>query len=189
MARTIVLTVLVLSSYRSRLALLVGNIACVDIVGARPSSRPLHLSSISLDPLVGLPGGSRELPPGRGPVNRGVILMATMAFTMPIIPGKEALDRESIQQMAAPGPDHDAYVAARRAQGIKREAVWHQATPNGTMAIVVMEADDPASAMGHMATSDDPFAQRFRELVKEVHGVDLASDPPPSVELISDVSF
>jgi hypothetical protein len=45
------------------------------------------------------------------------------------------------------------------------------------MAIVVMEADDLASAMGHKPTSDDPFAQRFRKLVKEVHGVVLAAGP------------
>ena len=115
--------------------------------------------------------------------------MATLAFAMPIIPGKEDLDRESIQRMSAPGPEHDAYVEARRAQGFTREAVWHQGTPDGTMAIVVLEGDDPAQAFGQMATSDDPFAQRFRALVKEVHGVDLASDPPPTIELISDVSF
>lgn len=115
--------------------------------------------------------------------------MATIAFAMPIIPGKEALDRESIQRMAAPGPDHDAYVAARRAQGISREAVWHQSTPDGTMAIVIMEADDPVEAFGRIATSDDPFAQGFRDMIKEVHGVDLANDPPPAVELISDVRF
>lgn len=115
--------------------------------------------------------------------------MATLAFAMPIIPGKEALDRESIQRLSEPGPEHDAYVAARRAQGITREAVWHQSTPDGTLAIVVMESDDPAKAMGQIATSDDPFTQRFREFVKEVHGVDMANDPPPTVELISDVSF
>ena len=115
--------------------------------------------------------------------------MATLAFAMPIIPGKEDLDRESIQQMASPGPEHDAYVAARRALGFSREAVFHQSTPNGTMAVVILEADDPAQAFGQMAMSDDPVTQRFRELVKEVHGVDLANDPPPSIELISDVSF
>ena len=35
---------------------------------------------------------------------------------LPIIPGKEALDRETLQHAVSPGPEHDGYVAARRAQ-------------------------------------------------------------------------
>jgi hypothetical protein len=115
--------------------------------------------------------------------------MATLVFAMPIIPGKEAVDRENIQRATAPGPGLGALVAARRAQGIKREAVWHQVTPNGTLAIVLIEADDIDAAMGRMMTSDEPFEREFREQVKDVHGVDLANDPPPQVELISDTTF
>jgi hypothetical protein len=115
--------------------------------------------------------------------------MATFVFAMPIIPGKEAVDRENIQRMTSPGPEHDEFVAARRAAGITREAVWHQSTPDGTLALVLMESDDPEGAFRHMASADDAFARRFREQVKEVHGFDLASGPAPSVDLISDVSF
>ena len=43
--------------------------------------------------------------------------MATSVFILPVVPGKEDLDRETLQQMAAPGPGHDAYVEARRSQG------------------------------------------------------------------------
>jgi hypothetical protein len=31
-----------------------------------------------------------------------------------------------------------------------------------------MESDDPAKAMGQIATSDDPFAQRFREVASRI---------------------
>ena len=115
--------------------------------------------------------------------------MPTFAFVMPIIPGKEAVDRENIQRAVTPGPEHDEYAAARRSQGVTREAVWHQATPDGTMAIVLMEADDIQAVMGGIANADAPFARRFREQIKDVHGVDTANDPPPSVELIADMSF
>ena len=115
--------------------------------------------------------------------------MATSIFVMPIVPGKEELDRETLQGLASPGPEHDAYVAARRAQGITREAVWHQRTPMGTFAIVLMEGDDLAGAMGAMMHGDDPFNVRFREFVKDVHGVDLAADAPPDVTPIVDNSF
>jgi len=43
--------------------------------------------------------------------------------------------------------------------------------------------------MQAIATSDDPFNQWFRERVKAVHGIDIASDPPPQSEQIHDVSF
>jgi hypothetical protein len=115
--------------------------------------------------------------------------LATFAFVMPLLPGKEETDREMLERLSAIGPERDAYVAARRAQGLTREAIWHQKTPMGTFAIVVLEGDDIASSFGKIATSDEPFARQFREFVKDVHGVDLAKDPPPDVALISDTRF
>ncbi len=115
--------------------------------------------------------------------------MATFVFVLPIVPGKEDFDREGLQQMAAPGPGYDAYAAARRAQRITREAVWHQRTPMGTFAIVLMEGDDIGAAMGAMIAGQDPFNTQFRQFVKEVHGVDLAADPPPDVTPIVDNRF
>src|SRR5262245_38549266 len=51
--------------------------------------------------------------------------------------------------------------------------VWHQETPNGTLAVVYLETDDVPASMQPMATSDDPLDQWFRKLPKEVHGIDL----------------
>ena len=115
--------------------------------------------------------------------------MATSVFILPIVPGMEDLDRETLQHLAAPGPEHDGYVEARRAQGITREAVWHQRTPMGTFAIVLMESDDIDAAMGAIVTGQDPFNTQFRQFVKEVHGVDLAADAPPDVIPIVDTRF
>jgi hypothetical protein len=33
--------------------------------------------------------------------------MATSVFFMPIVPGKEDFDRETLQRLASPGPEHD----------------------------------------------------------------------------------
>jgi hypothetical protein len=115
--------------------------------------------------------------------------VATIVFALPIVPGKEDVDRQTLERLSTPGLEHDAYVSARRAQGLTREQVWHQVTPDGTLAIVVLEGDDVMSALGASATSDDPFHRRFREFVQDVHGVDLANDPPPDVRLISDTRF
>jgi hypothetical protein len=125
---------------------------------------------------------------GHDPDERGHTV-ATIVFALPILPGQEGVDREMLERLNAPGPQKDAYVGARRAQGLTREQVWHQVTPNGTLAIIVLEGDDVMSALGVSATSDDPFHRQFREFVKDVHGVDLANDPPPDISLITDTQF
>jgi hypothetical protein len=115
--------------------------------------------------------------------------MPIFAFAMPVVPGKEETDEKMLQQLSGSGPEHDAYVAARRAQGFSRELVFHQKTPMGTFALIILEGDDPAASLGKVATSDEPFAVQFREFVKEVHNVDLAKDPPPEVKLLMDTRF
>ncbi len=112
--------------------------------------------------------------------------MPSVAFCVPIIPGKEETDRSGFEEAA--GPRREEYDASRRRAGISREMVWHQATPDGTVAVVYLEADDIPAAMQAMATSDDPFDQRFRELLKEVHGIDL-TEGGPAPELVHEASF
>jgi hypothetical protein len=114
--------------------------------------------------------------------------MPTLAFVMPILPGKEKTDLEALERVST-GEERDAHVAARRSQGVTREAVWHQKTPDGTLAVVMLEADDLESVFRTLATSNEPFDRRFREFVQDVHGVDLANDPPPDVRLVSDTRF
>ena len=68
--------------------------------------------------------------------------MAAFAFVAPIVPGKEEIDANAIEQ-ATSGEHRDAYMASRRAAGVTREAVWHQKAPDGTtLAIILIEADD-----------------------------------------------
>jgi hypothetical protein len=42
--------------------------------------------------------------------------------------------------------------------------------------------------MQSIATSDDPFDEWFRELVKEVHGIDMTESGPPP-ELVLEATF
>jgi hypothetical protein len=85
----------------------------------------------------------------------GVVDALQVAFCVPIIPGKGETDRKGFEEAAE--PRRDEYHASRRRAGITCEMVWHQATPNGTVAVVYLEADDIPAAMQAMATSDDPF--------------------------------
>jgi hypothetical protein len=59
--------------------------------------------------------------------------------------------------------------------GITRQAIWHQATPDGTVAVVYVEGDDPAASVAQFASSDEPLNNWFREQMKEVHGVDIST--------------
>lgn len=111
--------------------------------------------------------------------------MASIAFVLPIIPGKEDTDIQQFERFKT-GPEKDAFEEWHRSHGVQRHAVWHQKTPDGTVAIVLLEADDVERALGGAATSQEPFDQQFRQSVKDVHGVDLANDPPADVVQLID---
>jgi hypothetical protein len=114
--------------------------------------------------------------------------MAAFAFIAPILPGKEQADKEHMRE--AVGPRRQDYAEWRRKLGITREAVWHQQTPQGTVAIVYMEADDPQRALQGLGSSTEPIAQWFRQCILEVHGLDLTQPMPgPLPELVIDERF
>ena len=110
--------------------------------------------------------------------------MPAIGFAVPILPGKEEQDRNGLAEIA--GPRREEWEAASKRHGVTRHAVWHQQTPDGTLAIVLLEAEDIEAAMQEMASSDDPFDEWFRQQIKEVHGIDIASDPPPQSEQLLD---
>ena len=86
------------------------------------------------------------------------------------------------------GSRRDEYEAARKRLGFTREVVWHQQTPDGTVAVVYLEAEDIEAAMRGIGSSQEPFDLWFRERMNEVHGIDLA-EPGPPVEQIIDARF
>jgi hypothetical protein len=106
------------------------------------------------------------------------------AFALPVLPGREELDHQTLEEMD--GVRRDEYEAALRDAGIRRHAVWHQETPDGTMAIVYMQADDEAG-IATFGSSDAPFNRWFRDKMKEVHGIDI-SQPGAPVRKVHDVA-
>ena len=91
--------------------------------------------------------------------------MPAVAFCAPILPGKEETDRKGFEEVL--GPRREEYDASRRRAGITREMVWHQETPDGTVAVVYLEADDIPASMQALATSDDAFVHLWVELPDE----------------------
>ena len=102
--------------------------------------------------------------------------MAATGFVVPVLPGKEQDDLDWMAELT--GPRQDQYESTWKSLGVTRHQVWHQETLDGTLAIVVVEADDVAAAMAGIASSDDEFSRWFRGRVKDVHGIDLTMYSP-----------
>jgi len=110
--------------------------------------------------------------------------MTEIVFAIPIVRGKEDLDRQTRDEMA--GARRDEYRAALKDAGITRQAVWHQQTPDGgTLAIVYVEASDP-DAYQRFTSSDADISRWFVERMQEAYGRDVTLPPLP-VELVHDV--
>lgn len=111
-------------------------------------------------------------------------VMAEILFAVPVVSGKEELDRNVLDELA--GSRREEYEAGLRDAGITRQAIWHQETPDGTLALVYFEADDPEAPM-RWTTSDSAVSRWFVEQMQEVHGIDISQQPPPPVSKVHDV--
>ncbi len=109
--------------------------------------------------------------------------MTEIVFAIPVVHGKEDLDRQTRDEMAS--ARRDEYEAALKDAGVTRQAVWHQQMPGGgTLAIVYVEATDP-DAHQRFVSSDADISRWFVQQMQEVHGRDV-SQPPLPVELVHD---
>ena len=52
------------------------------------------------------------------------------------------------------------------------------------MAVVLLEGEDIGAAMGAFATSQEPFDVWFRDVLMDVHGIDLAGDAPGAEQIL-----
>ena len=93
--------------------------------------------------------------------------MAVYCFTQAIQPGKREEARAIFQEIQR--DRREEYEASRRRLGIREERVWFQSLPDGEMAVVYWEGDDPRAALQAFASSDDPFDEWLRERGREVY--------------------
>lgn len=107
--------------------------------------------------------------------------MGEFAFSIPVVAGKEDLDRSTLDEMLE--DRREEYEAALRDAGITRHAIWHQDTPGGTVAVVYVEGDDPQSAIAQFGASNEPLNTWFRDQMKEVHGIDISQGAPSATKV------
>jgi hypothetical protein len=106
-----------------------------------------------------------------------------IAFVIPYVPRKTDVARSALRSCRQ-GERRTAYESSRRRLGITREAVWIQQTPNGDVGVVYFEADDMNRAFAGEVASDESFDRWFRELVLDVHGLDLKAGFPPPEQIL-----
>jgi hypothetical protein len=114
--------------------------------------------------------------------------MVNYCLALPILPerGME-LVKKFTQEHGGHNKVHDEFY---KVAGITREQVWIQRSPPGSGApdleIVSIETNNPANTFKEFATSNHPWAVRFREFAKKAYGIDFAGPAPPPNENIVD---
>jgi hypothetical protein len=106
-------------------------------------------------------------------------------FIAPILPGGIELMKKWNKENIVNNKEHDVVFMDA---GISREQVWIQHIPQQQQtqdfAIACYETTDPEQSLKVLATSDKPWAVKFREHLKNAHGLDIAQSPMQINELV-----
>lgn len=109
--------------------------------------------------------------------------MASIAFTLPILPGQEEIVRRMGE--AVSGELRKEYEESRKRLGISEEKVWVQRTPIGQAMVVYWEMEDPQRTLREIANSQDEVDKRFRQVVENAApAIDFSKKNPLSHELL-----
>ena len=111
--------------------------------------------------------------------------MTNYCLVLPCLPGGIELAKKFAQENGGHNKEHDEFY---RIAGISREHVWIQHSPPSSGApdleVVSIETENPAKTLKEFATSNHPWAIRFREYAKKAYGIDFTGPPPPLNEMI-----
>jgi len=113
--------------------------------------------------------------------------MVNYCLALPIPPENMELVKKFAQENGGHNKEHDEFY---RIVGVTREQIWIQHSPPGSGApdlqIVSIETNNLANAFKELATSNHPWAVRFRDYAKKAYGIDYAGPQPPLNEKIVD---
>ena len=103
--------------------------------------------------------------------------MPSISFGAPILPGKTNAGRELAK--VSMGERRKEYVESRTSIGVVRETIALYSTPQGDLAAVYLEANDPVWANRQFAASKAPFDVWFKGKAQEAMGIDFGQPLPP----------
>jgi hypothetical protein len=109
------------------------------------------------------------------PIRRSDVYIAAL----PVLPNKTARAHEFASEL-------NGIHAAEFEESLRRFGVgltlFVQHTGHVDLAITVVEGDEPASALGKLATSQHPFDQWHLQQITDQTGIDFSAPPPPPNE-------
>ena len=111
--------------------------------------------------------------------------MVNYSFVLPYLPGGIELVKKFAEENTNT-KEHDEFY---KIAGVTREQVWIQRNPQGTgpdLEVVSMETDDPANTLKEFATSNHPWAIKFREYANKAYGIDFSGPAPQLNEIVID---
>jgi hypothetical protein len=113
--------------------------------------------------------------------------MSNYCLVLPYLPGGMELARKFANEHGVHNKEHDEFY---KIAGIIRENVWIQHSPPGSsspdLEIVSVETKDPTNMLKEVATSNHPWAVKFREFAIKAYGIDFSGPIPPLNENIID---
>jgi hypothetical protein len=113
--------------------------------------------------------------------------MINYCLALPYLPGGIELAKKFAEENCGHSKEHDEFY---KTAGISRENVWIQRSPPGSGApdleVVSLETIDPSKTLKEFATSNHPWAVKFREYAKKAYSIDFAGPLPPLNEMIID---
>ncbi|MEA5454773.1 hypothetical protein SPF06_08575 [Sinomonas sp. JGH33] len=104
--------------------------------------------------------------------------MGSLAFPSPVIPGKEAAPAEMGARLA----EHPGLQDFLANSTVSLARVYQMTTPMGDVVTTYQEAESMERAFENQANDASEVAQLLRDHVKNAHGIDIATQPPPAAE-------
>ena len=111
-------------------------------------------------------------------------MCANYCFIAPILPGGIELMKKWNEENIVNNKEHDEVFSDA---GITREQVWIQHIPqqqNEDFVIASYETNDPEESFKILATSNKPWAIKFRQHLKNAHGLNITQSSMRINELI-----
>lgn len=114
--------------------------------------------------------------------------MANLALAVPIQPGKTEAFLAYVQELQnGRRADEEAF---HRSVGTHRASAWLQRTPQGNLAVIYWEGDDPdtyKTGLEQLLRGDEPFGAWVRERFAEIYGINPDEPLPPLPERVLDL--
>lgn len=107
--------------------------------------------------------------------------MQATATALPVLPGKTNEWKKVVNE--ATGARRAELDEMHRRMNLTNTYWFLQQTPNGDIAIVVLEGEGAPTALANWAKSNQPFEVWFRDAIGATYGIDFSVPPPAMPEV------